>query len=288
MSGRLATVAYPNNQTSAYTYYPSAEDHRLQMIHHRYPNAATLSKFDYTYDTAGNITTWRQQADTTDVLWEYGYDRADQLTRAVKRATDSQGTILQRFGYGYDPAGNRLFEQVDDTVRAWTHDRLNRLVTQQAGGILGIAGNVNEPATVRVDGRLASVDATGLFVGGVQVAPGTTRFTVTATDGSGNTASREYDVDQTGASKAFTFDANGNLTADGTRTFEWDARNQLVAINEVTHRSEFTYNGVRRRVRIVEKENGVTQSDTKVVWCESDICEERAADGTTVTRRAFV
>jgi RHS repeat-associated protein len=91
-----------------------------------------------------------------------------------------------------------------------------------------------------------------------------------------------------GATKTFTYDANGNLTPDGSRTFEWDAQNQLVAVTVGTHRSEFTYNGGRRRVRIVEKENGVTQSDTKVLWCESDICEERAADGTTVTRRAFV
>ena len=82
-------------------------------------------------------------------------------------------------------------------------------------------------------------------------------------------------------------DANGNLTADGTRTFEWDARNQLVAVTVGTHRSELTYDGLQRRVRIVEKENGVTQSDTNVVWCEKQICEERAADGVTVTRRAF-
>jgi hypothetical protein len=45
--------------------------------------------------------------------------------------------------------------------------------------------------------------------------------------------------------------------------------------------------GRQRRVRVVEKDNGVTQSDTKVVWCENEICEERAADATTVTRRAF-
>jgi RHS repeat-associated protein len=82
-------------------------------------------------------------------------------------------------------------------------------------------------------------------------------------------------------------DANGNLTSDGTRTFEWDARNQLVAVNVGTHRSEFTYDGQQRRVRVVEKESGVTQSDTRVMWCDKEICEERAADGTTVTRRAF-
>ena len=46
------------------------------------------------------------------------------------------------------------------------------------------------------------------------------------------------------------------MTSDGTRTFEWDAVNRLVAVNIDTHRSEFAYDGVDRRVRIVEKENG--------------------------------
>jgi hypothetical protein len=52
-------------------------------------------------------------------------------------------------------------------------------------------------------------------------------------------------------------DANGNLTSDGTRTFEWDARNQVMAVNVWTHRTEFTYDREQRRVRVVEKENGV-------------------------------
>jgi len=54
-------------------------------------------------------------------------------------------------------------------------------------------------------------------------------------------------------------DANGNLTADGTRTFEWDARNQLVAVIVAAHRSEFTCDGFQRRARTVEKEYGVVQ-----------------------------
>jgi RHS repeat-associated protein len=94
-------------------------------------------------------------------------------------------------------------------------------------------------------------------------------------------------VDVTGAGRTFTYDANGNLTSDGTRSFEWDARNQLVAVNVGTERSEFSYDGLQRRVRIVEKENGVTQSDARVVWCEDEICEERGVDGVTVTRRPF-
>ena len=61
----------------------------------------------------------------------------------------------------------------------------------------------------------------------------------------------------------------------------------LVAVNVGTKRSEFTYDGESHRTRILEKENGVIQTDTRVLWCNATICEERAADGTTVTRRAF-
>lgn len=278
-SGRLATMTYPNGQTSAYTYYPAEHEHQLQTILHRYPNGTTLSKFDYTYDAVGNILTWRQQADTTAVIWDYGYDNANQLIRAVKRATDPQGTILQRFAYGYDPAGNRLFEQIDDTVTAWTYDRLNRLKTQRAGGLLRVAGAVNEPATVKVDGRPATLDSSGVFVGAVRLEAGTTRFTVTATDASGNTATQSYDVDQTGPSKVFTFDANGNLISDGTQTFEWNARDRLHAVSSSGRRTEFAYDGMQRRVRRVDEESGIVLTDLRFVLCPIRICEERSANG---------
>ena len=63
-SGRLATVTYPNGQTSTYGYFPTAQDQRLQTIHHRSPTRRRYPKFDYTYDAVGNILTWQQQAGT--------------------------------------------------------------------------------------------------------------------------------------------------------------------------------------------------------------------------------
>lgn len=97
----------------------------------------------------------------------------------------------------------------------------------------------------------------------------------------------QADVSMAEACLCAPIDANGNLTSDGTRSFEWDARHQLVAVTVGTHRSEFSYDGLQRRVRQIEKDNGVTTADTRVLWCETAICEERAADGVTVTRRAF-
>jgi YD repeat-containing protein len=66
----------------------------------------------------------------------------------------------------------------------------------------------------------------------VLVAPGTTRLPITATDPSGNSTTQSYDADQSGVSKTFMFDPNGNTTGDGTRTFEWNARNQLVSVKQ--------------------------------------------------------
>src|SRR5450759_4305397 len=102
-TGRLQLVTYPNGQTSSYAYFDTLGDLRLQAIHHRKPDTSTLSKFDpstllgvalslskddFAYDTVGNILTWQQQADSdAPTVWQYGFDRADQLTAAVHQTT---------------------------------------------------------------------------------------------------------------------------------------------------------------------------------------------------------
>ena len=109
----------------------------------------------------------------------------------------------------------------------------------------------------------AVVDANNNFRGTVPTTSGTNTFTVVAKDASGNTTTKQYEIGVTGSTKTFTYDANGNLTSDGIRTFEWDALNQLAAVDVGTHRSEFTYDGDRRRVRVVERarREGVPRGD---------------------------
>ena len=148
VSGRVGAVAYPNGQTSAYTYLDNVHDRRLETIHHKYPSGDTLSRFDYTYDVVGNILTWRQQADVTAVIWSYGYDATDQLTWAVHKTAEPVPTVLKTYMYAYDPAGNRTSEQIDDQVTGATYDVLNRLVSQQAAGSMVVEGTVSEPASL--------------------------------------------------------------------------------------------------------------------------------------------
>lgn len=78
---------------------------------------------------------------------------------------------------------------------------------------------------------------------------------------------------------------NGDLT--NAATYEWDAAHQLTAINIGSHRSEFTYDGLGRRVRIVERSNGLVVADNYFLWCGAELCEERDGTGATVVRRFF-
>jgi len=96
-------------------------------------------------------------------------------------------------------------------------------------------------------------------------------------------------IDRSGAQgdATFTYDLNGSLISDGTRTFEWDGANRLVAVVIGTHRSEFSYDGIGRRARIVEKDNSVITSEHTYVWCGGEICEVRDASGATVQKRFY-
>ena len=282
VTNRLATVTYPNGQTSTYSYFDDQNDRRLQTIHHKYPNASTLSKFDYTYDAVGNILTWRQQADSTAVMWKYGYDAADQLTSAVKHATDANETILQRFAYAYDPAGNRTVEQIDDVVTLSAYDNLNRLTSQAPGGPMVIAGALNEPGTVTISGASAVVDANNNFRGTVPTTTGTNSFTIVARDASGNTTTQQYEVDLSGSTKSFTYDANGNLVTDASRALTWDAMDRLVAVEKSGVTVQLAYDGMGQQRRKVVLANGIETLHEQFVWCGTIRCEQRDASASIV------
>ena len=155
---------------------------------------------------------------------------------------------------------------------------MNQLVSQQAGGALVFKGSVSEPATVTVGGQPATVTTDNRFEGQADVPEGTGQVQVVATDPSGNVRTSTYEVSQAGTPKTFTYDLNGNMTSDGTRTYEWDAENRLVAVKEgATTVASFTYDNIgTRRSKTVA---GVTIT---YVLEGSSVVEER--QGSSVTK----
>ncbi len=72
--------------------------------------------------------------------------------------------------------------------------------------------------------------------------------------------------------------------SDGTRSLTWDAANHVRSVSIGGHSSVFLYDGLGRRVEIIESENGATTSDTHFVWCGLQICESRDATGEVIRR----
>jgi len=145
---------------------------------------------------------------------------------------------------------------------------------------------VSEPATVTVGGKPLDPSAVNRFSGSVSIGNGTTPFTITAKDASGNTTSEAFEVDSAGSAKTFTFDANGNMTSDGLRTFHWDARNQLTSVVAADASVTLEYDGMGRRVRQTKLSGGQLDVDDRLLWCDAAPCEERSVSGDgSVTRR---
>jgi RHS repeat-associated protein len=287
VSTLLASITATSGPSASFAYLDVAHDQRLGEIWHKDSGNQTISKFDYEYDVMGRITKWTQQAGAaTPQAYEFGYDPVGQLKSGILK--DVSQAVLKSYTYDYDGAGSRTLEAIDSLVTGDTLNNLNQLTSRQGGmGVLPIRGITNEPTSVTVNGQPATTRSDGSFEGKVAVSAGDNTVTVVATDVDGNTATNRYNVAVTGSgSKTLVYDANGNLTGDGTRTFEWDALNQLTAVTSGTHRSEFTYNGLSQRVKIVEKDNNAITSTKNLVWIGSEICEERDASN-NVTKRYY-
>jgi RHS repeat-associated protein len=139
---------------------------------------------------------------------------------------------------------------------------------------------------------------TGEFVATVQASLGTNVIPIVATDLNNNRTTNQYQivVTNTGLAKTLSYDLNGNLTshvtATSTNTYAWDAANRLVQITQVKDAgpqlvSQFEYDGLGRRTRIVEFAGGVVQSDQRFIWAALELCEERDGTGASVTKRFF-
>ena len=136
---RLASISYPNGQTTNFSWYGNLGDQRLQSINNLLPSGAPLSQFSYGYDSAGEITKWGQQsADLSPRVQNLGYDAASQLTSSQSGFGASPPKYADQFYYGYDCAANRTTVQSSLTQTA----AIKGTVT--SGDVLTLT--VNDPA----------------------------------------------------------------------------------------------------------------------------------------------
>lgn len=63
--------------------------------------------------------------------------------------------------------------------------------------------------------------------------------------------------------------------------------NRLTAVTSGTHRTEFTYNGLSQRVKIVEKDNGSVTITKQFVWIPGDTQPSEERDGSNAVTKRF-
>jgi YD repeat-containing protein len=135
---RLSSINYPNSQVTNFSWYPNIGDQRLQQISNLNPSGATLSQFNYGYDSAGEITQWQQQQNGNNLFYNLGYDLAGQLTTAQAGSGSPLPPFAQEKYYGYDQASNRT------SVQSTSEQTLRIGGTKTTGNVLTVT--VVDPA----------------------------------------------------------------------------------------------------------------------------------------------
>ncbi len=169
------------------------------------------------------------------------YTGLDRFGRVIDQnwVNSSTGVSVDRVQYGYDADGNVLYQQnLVDAVfsELYTYDSLNQLRTFERGTLnsthTGLVGSATESQSW-------SPDALG-------------NFDSVTTDGTTQTrtANQQNEITSISGAGTVSYDANGNLTADGSGNgYVYDAWNRLVAINNgSTTLASYSYDGFGRRI----------------------------------------
>ena len=267
-AGRLAAIDGPlANDTINFGY------DELGRVNNRAINGVAVQQ---TWDTAGRLTSVTNALGTFTYAWdgssrrlsstsypngqttEYAYhpNIRDQLLQRITHRLQG-GALLSEFTYTYDVLGRLTnWSQLQGgTLKTWVpgYDAVDRL--------LSVAESV-------------SIGPAHAFNYGYDTAD-----------------NRQLDQTDTGRHDFF-YNAGNQLVAISNSpvssvSYAWDAENRVAAITNGTHLTEFSYDGLHRRTRIVERDNGSISSERRYLWCGTELCEERDASGAVILKRYF-
>jgi RHS repeat-associated protein len=227
-----------------------------------------------TYDAAGRITT----SNNALGVFNYTYD-GNSFRKASQSYPNGQTTEFSYAGNLQDQHLQKITNKLGNTPISefiYGRDVPTRQITswsQQAGAqtpaIYSFTYDLVDQLTA------ASVSESGNVVKtfGYSYDPSSNRLT--------------EQVDAT--TRQFSYNALNELTsvegdASPPATYQWDAENRLISVISGNQNTEFTYDGLGRRVGIRSLVNGAEMSNRHFVWCGYEICEERTPAGIVLKR----
>lgn len=288
--GRLQTMQDAIG-TTTWAYVPAGSPGALAVASVDGPWANDT--ITYQYDTLGRAT----NRALNGVARSLAFDPLGRVTNVVN--------ALGSFGVAYDGPSTRALDEIFPNGQTTHYDyfaagagrRLQGITHRKpdtsmisrflyAPNAAGSLTNWTQELGVVTNQWSADYDAVNQLLN-VAVAQGTSNFTHSYSyDLAGNRSAESA----ASSNRTFHYNALNQLvsSSDNTLTnvtFEWDAEHRLLAVVSGANRTEFAYDGLGRRCRIVEKTNGVVESERRYVWCDVELCEER--DGADVVLQRF-
>nr|WP_256381552.1 RHS repeat-associated core domain-containing protein [Sulfuricella sp. T08] len=217
------------------------------------PNNDTVT---YRFDAGGRLTE-RWLANNASARYAYNADNS--LKQLVNRNTAS--TILTQHDYTYDGVGNRASQTENiggSTLNyAYSYDELSRLTQITNGTAAQQENDSYDPWNNRT---LKSIGN-----------PATSTLAYKYDDANQLTEIHNGTITGTLLS-TLSYDNNGNLQSDGSRSYTWDALNQLAQVTKGATTVAYGYDADGRRIRKVT--GGIT---TQWLYDGQDIYAEYGA-----------
>jgi len=265
-AGRLATIDGPlANDTVGFSY----DD--LGRVSNRSINGVAVQRV---YDAAGRLTQMTNVLGIFTLAWDGGSDRLSSV-----QYPNGQRTDYSFYGVVQD----RLLQSI-------THRLPNNSILSQftyAYNTIGQITNWTQLQGAALKSWAPTYDAGDRLLS-LAESPGS--VPVQTFDYAYDDADNRTSEQTNGVQRLFGHNALNQVTTISDSLFaatscQWDAAHRLVTISNGTHRTEFSYDGLDRRIGIVEKESGATVSQKRYLWDGQQLCEERDATGAVILKR---
>lgn len=223
----------------------------------------------------------------------YSLSTSGGATETLTPGTNADGNLSVVVG-GKATNGDTVTVQTNNPLlpggqqsSTYTVGASDTLVEVAAGLAAAINGNSNLQGlgVTAKNSEAAELAYSQSFSGNGEIPSGASLAKVSATDAVPATKTDTNALNVTAsASSALTWDANGNMTSDGTNTYKWDAENRLIEIDYpgIGNRSEHTYDGIGRNVRI--EDYGATSNARQYLWTGQFRVEMRNGFGGSVSK----
>jgi RHS repeat-associated protein len=266
----------------------------------RLQSTALANSLDHVLD--GYTYTDNQLGQRTNIVRNYGlmnssasagYDAIGQLTSWTAKESNGVARLNEQLGYAYDAAGNLIQRTNNTLIQTFNVDAVNELTNITRAGTLTVSGNTPMPAnSVTVNGQpaLTYADFTFASGNGFTLANGQNSFTNIAMNYNGTATVTNTITANLPAAVTMQLDANGNLTNDGTRSFNYDVENQLTNVMVAGQwQRSFIYDGMnRRRIArdyIWQGSAWALTNETRFIYDGNLVIQER--DGNNVAQVSY-